>query len=222
MPADPARPSITPWPAPPDAPTLLFGGSFDPPHLGHVDLAVAARDAALGDRAWVVWVPAARSPHKDSVGASAEDRLAMLRLATEGVERGAIWTDELDRAGGGAPSYWVDTLERALAVRGQGGSLRFLIGADQAGAFHRWRDARRILELAEPVVIPRDGVGDAGALVALLRETGAWDEGEIERWGGWFVRTDMLEVSSTRARAGEMRALNPRVRAHIEARGLYR
>ncbi len=219
MPDDTA---ITPWPAPPDAPTLLFGGSFDPPHLGHVELAVAARDAALPDGAWVVWVPAARSPHKESTGASAEDRLTMLRLATEGVARGAIWTDELDRAGRGEPSYWVDTLERARAARGGGAALRFLIGADQAVAFHRWREARRILSLAEPLVIPRGAVADAPALLEALGATGAWEAPDLERWEGWFVATGMLDASSTGARAGESRALHPSVRAHIEARGLYR
>lgn len=150
----------------------------------------------------------------------------MLSLATEGVERGAIWTDELDRAcapaSAGEPSYWVDTLERARAARGSGSALRFLIGADQAVAFHKWREARRVLSLAEPVVMPREEIADAGSLTAALRETGAWETEELERWAGWFVQTEMLDASSTGARAGESRALHPRVRAHIEARRLYR
>ena len=78
----------------------MFGGSFDPPHLWHTKIASAARRQVFGPKGVVVFVPAARSPHKKhGPVASDEDRVAMLRLATRRMKRCVIWTDEIDRRG---------------------------------------------------------------------------------------------------------------------------
>lgn len=219
--------SITPLPVGSGArEVLLFGGVFDPPHWAHVELAIAARDAVMGEGAWLVYVPAARSPHKpDGPVASNEDRVAMLRLATSGRARVGIWTDELDRADEG-PSLWVETVERARRVLDPEATLRFLIGADQAVAFHRWHEARRILELAEPVVMLRDPAPDGASLRERLRETGAWSEDEVEWWAGRVVEHEAMSMSSTQVRrrlaAGEpIESLDARVRAYIAEHGLY-
>jgi nicotinate-nucleotide adenylyltransferase len=219
------QPPVTPLPTPPEArELLLFGGLFDPPHWAHVELAIAARDAAMGPEAWLVYIPAAASPHKPGGAvASAPDRLAMLQLAIEGRARTAIWTDELDRAG---PSYWVDTLRRARGACDAQTEIRFLIGADQAVAFHRWRAFREILTLAAPVVMLREPAPTVERLRALLRETGAWSREEIEAWVSWTVGRAALSMSSTQVResvgAGfDDEALDDRVRDYIASHGLY-
>lgn len=80
---------------------LLMGGTFDPPHVAHVAQARSALRRAMAPGAWLVLVPAARSPLKrGGPGARDRDRVAMLRAAFAGVGRATVWTDELDRARG--------------------------------------------------------------------------------------------------------------------------
>lgn len=135
-----------------DRPVGLFGGSFDPVHLGHL---IAARVAfeRLG-LAEVRFVPAGAQPHKESGhAASATHRLAMLRLAVAGEAGFAIETAELDRPG---PSYTVDTL-RALRAREPGRSFILLLGADAARGLPGWHEAGAIAGLARVVVLTRPG-----------------------------------------------------------------
>lgn len=179
---------------------------------------------------WLVYVPAARSPLKP-VGPEAgdADRVAMVRLAVEDVPRAAVWTDELDRAAAGEPSYTVRTLERLRAIVG-GMPVRLLIGADQAADLHRWREPRRIIELAEPAVMLRGGEGSAESLTDRMRASGFWSEEELDRWRARVVELPRMEVSATRVRAmvsagdaaGAERAVGARVAAYIAQRGLYR
>ncbi len=238
-------PLPTPLPTPPPTPlptedcesgVLLFGGVFDPPHAGHVVLAAGARDGVMGRSARLVFVPAAQSPHKPG-GAVASDgqRLAMLDLATRDVPNCSIWTDEIDRGG---PSYWIQTLERARGLLGAGVDLRFLIGADQAVAFHRWHRYREILGCAEPIVMLREPTGSVPVLEEALREAGVWTEKEVARWLSWIWTGGLVDVSSTRVREqtrdtearetegdeggeGRLDDLDPLVRAYIEREGLY-
>ncbi|MCH8508895.1 MAG: hypothetical protein LAT64_09040, partial [Phycisphaerales bacterium] len=122
---------------------LFFGGSFDPPHAAHAALPFAIAEARWpGDRPWVVFVPAARSPHKEHAPTDDRHRIEMLRLALRGGRGRArwwIWTQELEDAAlnPGRPSYWADTW--AIARRTFTGERAFLIGTDQALSMHRWR-----------------------------------------------------------------------------------
>ncbi|MEM1185741.1 MAG: nicotinate-nicotinamide nucleotide adenylyltransferase [Planctomycetota bacterium] len=219
---DPRSP-ITPWPAPKDAPALLFGGSFDPPHRAHAELAVAARDRAMPD-AWLVVIPASRSPHK-SVGpaASDEDRVRMLEIAFANTTSVSIWTDEIDRASAGMPSFWSNTLDRVLAARPDGlEGVRFLIGADQALAFHRWHDAVKVLQRCQPVVIPRGEITSVGQLSDALERTRAWSDRDLAVWRRSFIDVSPMRVSSTKVRAGTTDDVDPRVLEYIDERGLYR
>jgi nicotinate-nucleotide adenylyltransferase len=226
--------AITPLPIPGSAGILLYGGSFDPPHVAHVELAIAARDAlerqagagggkpGAGEDIWLVYVPAVRSPHKQSGPmATGAQRVRMLELALEGRPRASIWTDEIDRAVAGEPSYWINTVRRAQALLGERW-LRFLVGADQAVEFHRWRDAREILRLAQPAVIGRGEVDSASALRRAMAAAGFWSEQELDAWAGWFVEAGVRRASSTDVRRGRGEGeLAPAVAAYVAQEGLY-
>jgi len=202
QPAAHPRAPTTPWPVPPGTPALLFGGSFDPPHAAHTELATAARDALFGTDGWLIYVPAGRNPHKPT-GPRVSDthRVAMLELAIRGIERAAVWTDEIDRAvhdeRAPSPSYWVDTLERALGVAGDTAPLRFLIGADQALSFSRWHNHERILQLAQPAVILRDPCPNRESFRRQLLESGL----DPAAWMPRVVETELHRAASTSIRS---------------------
>ncbi|HZW09396.1 MAG TPA: nicotinate-nicotinamide nucleotide adenylyltransferase [Phycisphaerales bacterium] len=223
--------AITPLPAPPDADRIvLFGGTFDPPHRAHVRLACAARDWAAGPGAWLVFVPAARSPFKDEAPARDPHRVEMLRIAAEEAPGACVWTDEIDRAARGEPSFWIETLRRARALRPRG-SFWFILGSDQAAAFHRWREPREILSLARPVILARAPLTTPDELGAALRDSGAWSADEIARARALLAPTPVLDASATAAREilrargpddprlGVM--LHPGVLAYVREHGLY-
>lgn len=231
MTAPPDRAPVTPLPLGPGARrVLLFGGTFDPPHTGHTRLPAAARDRLWPGRddAWIVFVPAARSPHKTTAArASDEDRVAMLRRAAEGIARAVVWTDEIDRArwsasrGVEAPSYTVDTVDRAREVLPAAPriELRLLIGADQAAAFHRWRSPRRIIALAPPVVMSRTLAGSP-ALAGDSRATAP--EGPVG--GGLWGEPDSAgpAVAPARAAAAVIRgAAGATLRDTLEQTGAW-
>lgn len=137
----------------------VFGGSFDPVHMGHLIAAECCREQAGLDR--VLFVPAAIPPHKQGRQlAAARHRLEMLSLATGGHAAFAIASDELDRGG---VSYTVDTLAR-LAARHVGDQLFLLLGPDAAFGLPTWREPGRILELAEIVVMERESLDDIGSV----------------------------------------------------------
>ncbi len=188
----------------------VFGGSFDPPHNGHIGIAThAARQLGL-DR--TILVPSAVPPHKlDRDLSSPEDRLAMCELAVADVPGLSVSDVELRREG---VSYTVDTL---LELRGMfpGSELFMLIGMDNYHEFHLWRDPERILELATVIVMDRPGYRTRG----------------IEPNAGSRIRrveVPQIDVSSTQIRRlvsiGEpISGLVPRaVEEYIDAHRLYR
>ena len=127
----------------------VFGGTFDPVHVGHLSIANAALEAIPLDR--VIFVIARRSPLKERGPVAAEaDRLAMLELAVADEPRFSVSRIELERS---APSYTVDTLE-ALAGPDD---LFLILGGDAIAELPRWRDPGRIAELATVVVAERPG-----------------------------------------------------------------
>jgi nicotinate-nucleotide adenylyltransferase len=224
----PGPPSPLPLPAGADR-VVLFGGSFDPPTRTHTAVADRARALGAGPDAWLVLVPAARSPLKDHAPTPDAHRLAMLRLAAAPLARAAVWTDELDRAD--SPSYWIDTLRRARALLPDA-RLWFIIGADQAAQFHRWRAPHEILRLAQPIVVLREPLGAADALLGALAETGVWSDEELAEWCGSVVDLSPTPGSATEARemlAGPSPAtaalaelLDDAVLAYITEHRLYR
>ncbi len=133
----------------------LFGGTFDPVHLGHLALARSARDAFALDR--VDFIPCHHPVHRGQPGASPEQRRRMLELALQGEPGFVVNSVELDRD---RPSWAVETLEQLRA--GDPHSIFcWLMGADAWAGFERWREPERILELAHIVVCARPGVARA-------------------------------------------------------------
>lgn len=130
----------------------LLGGSFDPPHNGHLLAAGDAFDALNLDR--LVFVPAAVQPLKVGLSEASEaQRLAMCRLLVEGDERFSVDSIEIDRGG---LSYTVDTLGTYTA-RWPDAELFWLVGADVTRTFAKWRSPERITALATLVVMVRAG-----------------------------------------------------------------
>ena len=207
----------------------LFGGTFDPPHVGHLLAATDALETLELDR--LIFVPAAAQPLKGGAGATARHRLAMVRLMAGADPRFAVDPLEVEREG---LSYTVETLE-ALAAHSPGDSRYLLVGADVLSSFARWRGPARIRELAELVVLQRGEGGvtlvpDAAAAERLLR-SGAGDRtGELAGALGAprLLSTRRIDVSSTeiRARLGAGRSIHgfvpESVAAYIAAHGLYR
>jgi nicotinate-nucleotide adenylyltransferase len=147
---------VSQWIAPEDRRVGILGGTFDPIHYGHLVIAEQVREALKLDR--VLFVPAARPPHKLDVSiSSAADRAAMVELAIAGNPAFAVCPVELERDG---PSYTVDTLE-ALADEarrdGIARSLFFILSSEAAATLPTWRAPARILELAQLAVVSRPG-----------------------------------------------------------------
>lgn len=192
----------------------LFGGTFDPPHVGHVIVAQDVRDALDLDEMW--FVVAARPPHKVGAaaegdrGASAETRVRMVEAALGDDPCMRASRVELDRPG---LSYTADTL-RAVRRQEPGAELSLVIGADQLRAFGTWKEPEEIARLARLTVMGREGTGASTADVPLDIE---YDTVEVTR----------IDVSSTlvRRRVAEGRSIRylvpEAVRRIIESEGLY-
>jgi nicotinate-nucleotide adenylyltransferase len=130
----------------------IFGGTFDPLHLGHVVSAQDVLEALELDR--ILFVPAARPPHKSTEGMTpAALRMRMVRAATDADPRFDAVDLELRRDG---PSYTVDTL-REIRRQDPAAELFLLLGADQWREFGSWREPRVIAGLARPVLMTRAG-----------------------------------------------------------------
>jgi nicotinate-nucleotide adenylyltransferase len=172
----------------------ILGGTFDPPHNGHL---IVAQDAALAlglDR--ILFIPAARPPHKQNVTISpAELRAGMLRRAIEGDPRFGLDLLELERTG---PSWTVDTL-RALSQGSPGTRWTLLMGVDQYAEFGSWREPGEIRGLARIGVLSRSGL--SGGVVA----AGAADLAQLRTTplpdGDMQVEVTRIDISSTQIRA---------------------
>ena len=134
--------------------TGVFGGTFDPPHLGHLIVAQDITEELGLDRMLVV--PAGEPPHKpEPPRAHAEVRARMVEAAVAGHPRLRASRIEVERGG---PSYTVDTL-RALRAQAPEDDLFLVIGSDQLRAFASWRAPQEVARLAQLVVMARGGVG---------------------------------------------------------------
>jgi len=129
----------------------LYGGTFDPIHLGHLRAAENAREALALDL--VAFVPSAVPPHRVSPASPPGDRLEMTRLATTPYAGFAVWDDELRRSG---PSYTVETVDAIVRARASD-SFVLVVGADTWPEIPSWREPERLLSLVEVAVVERPG-----------------------------------------------------------------
>ncbi|MBA3417053.1 MAG: nicotinate-nucleotide adenylyltransferase [Chloroflexia bacterium] len=193
----------------------IFGGTFDPIHVGHLIVAADLRHALTLDR--VLFVPAGRPPHKAADLVSADgDRLAMLELALATEPKAEISTVDLERPG---PSYTVDLLA-ILRAGFPVARLVFLMGEDSLRDLPTWRNPDEIARLADFGVAARPGVAfDPEAVYAQVPAA----RGRLS-----LVETVQLSISSSdirrRVRQGApIRHLVPcAVEDYIAERGLYR
>ena len=186
----------------------LLGGSFDPPHNGHLLAAGDVFDALGLD--CVLWIPAAVQPLKiGQAAALPAQRLAMVRLLVQDDPRFEASSVEIDKGG---LSFSVDTLA-ILAAERPGAELFWLVGADVIGSFGKWREPERIVQLATVVIMERSGESPDPATIP----------GNARR-----VRTRRVDISSTeirqRVKAGKsIRGFVPdAVAEYIETERLYR
>ena len=130
----------------------LFGGTFDPIHLGHLILAEQCREACALDELWLI--VAGAPPHKPGGRTSAEHRLEMARLAVAGHPAFKVSEIETNRPG---PHYSVETIQAVRRERPDD-ELFFLIGADSLADLPTWREPGKIAALATVVVVNRPGI----------------------------------------------------------------
>ncbi|MBP6117130.1 MAG: nicotinate-nucleotide adenylyltransferase [Neisseriaceae bacterium] len=130
----------------------LFGGTFDPIHLGHVRMAAAFREQCGLDE--LIFIPAGAAYHKDQRGqASAADRLAMTQLAVAKLPYARVSDVDIVRTG---PTYTADTLAAMRAEHGPEVVFWWLMGADSLAQLHTWRHFERLFALTHFAVAPRD------------------------------------------------------------------
>ena len=205
----------------------LLGGTFDPIHFGHLRSAVEVREYLVLDELRLI--PNATPPHRDSPGASAQQRLEMVCLATASDASLLVDDCELQRD---RPSYTVDTLESLRAELGAEATLFLIVGWDAFSGLPGWHRWDEILQLASLVVLQRPeqdqelpevlkdllaarSVGDASAMQAT--------HGEI-----LCLAQTPLAISATHIRSLIQAGRSPRfllpdsVLGYIETKGLYR
>lgn len=207
---------------------VLYGGTFDPVHCGHLAIARCARDALRSD---VHLMPAADPPHRPPPGASAADRVAMLRLALEGEHGLCLDLRELGRDG---PSWTIATLRALREDIGAAQPVALLLGADSFASLPGWKDWQALFGLAHFVVASREGTPlEAGlppALAAALQDRLAHSAAALAQAPGGkvlFLRQPLhpQAASDIRARIAGGRPwaalLPPGVAAYIRRHGLY-
>lgn len=190
----------------------ILGGTFDPPHLGHIQLAEAALTKLQLDE--VLFIPANRNPLKSRRASRPKDRLEMVRLAIEGHPGFAVSDIEIARGG---PSYAIDTLSELQAARP--GDYWLILGTDALKGFMDWKSPERILQKARLAVAIRPPQKKED----VLAQTPEAIVASVD-----WLEMPPTDISSTdiRLRIEERRPsshlLDPRVMSYIEENSLYR
>jgi len=197
----------------------LFGGTFDPIHLGHTTVATVAGDGVGADK--VVFVPAKRSPLKAFFPeASDEDRLAMIKLATEGNARFDLSDYELKKVG---PSYTLETIRYFRRELGSNVSIYWLIGADALEDLPHWYGVEELIDECNLAVMHRAGFAPPD----FSRYVSLWGEERVKKMQRNVVETPLVDISSTDVRkrlaAGReiSGTISPKVLQYIREHSLY-
>ncbi len=186
----------------------IFGGTFNPIHVGHLELAQECWHKLTLDK--VVFVPAHIPPHKDVEGdCPSSDRLNMVRLALEGDSRFEISTYEIDKK---EVSYSIDTIKHFKEKYGTGTELYFLIGSDWIKELSTWKDIDKILEEVTFVAVNRPGFEGKTEYKNKVKEI--------------FIPGIDVSSSDIRKRVKEKKPIDflvpAKVVAYIRNKGLYR
>ena len=195
----------------------IFGGTFDPVHIGHLAVAECVRAELELD--CVLFVPAGRPWFKDGLGVSdARHRLEMVRLAISDNPHFDLSDIEVLREG---PTYTVDTLVALRAARGDCVEFSLILGMDALNDLHRWSRPSEVLDMATVIGVSRPGAPplDRAALES-LRE-GASDDVRIVR--GPLIRLSGFDIRRRVAAGQSVSGLVPAaVLDYIDRQGLYR
>ena len=196
-----------------------FGGSFNPPHVGHLILAEMARSERSLDE--VMFMPARNPPHKPAQGlAPARHRCRMVELAVEDNDAFSVSRHELEREG---PSYTLRTARELTEVLSADTQLNLILGADSIHDLTEWWKARELLAEMDFIVLKRPGY-PLGELSHIANEFGA---GAVEKLRDSIVEAPLLDISSTavRERVGAGRSIRylvpDAVRRYIHRQDIY-
>ncbi|WP_372964949.1 nicotinate-nucleotide adenylyltransferase [Marinobacter sp.] len=206
---------------------VIYGGTFDPIHHGHLRLALEVSDTLEVDR--VHLVPCHIPPHRGGTGATSVQRLQMIQLAIRGEPRLQVDDRELQRAGA---SYTADTLRQLRNELGAEQPLVMVVGTDAFASFDRWREWQEIPALAHVVVVRRPGsdLPEGSPASLLLEERRAATPGELRHTpGGKFFefKPPLMDISATGIRQRIADGRSPRylvpdsVWQRIHDEGLY-
>ena len=183
----------------------IFGGTFDPPHVGHCVIAEEAKQSCGLDR--VIFLPCHQSPHKTSLPqASDQDRLAMLQLCTADLPWAEVSDWELQKP---KPSFSFETAEHFRATFPRA-NLFWLMGVDQWLALERWSKPDRLAELLTFIVFPRDNISPS----------------RNPKFRSVFLNRE-IKVSATairgrvHAQESVVELVHPEVNRYIQSRALY-
>jgi nicotinate-nucleotide adenylyltransferase len=199
----------------------LFGGTFDPPHRGHLAVANAVRQRFALDR--ILLAPAAVQPLKpEGAQASFPDRLRMVELLCEGhpgLEASTIDGPQPD----GAPNYTIETLKRLRATLPPGAEISVIVGADAFLGLRHWKDPDRLLREARWIVVSRPGF-DLRSLDTMMEAMGLTpaDRARIQTISGFANPVSATEVRERLHDREEAAGLVPaNVLQYIRAHHLY-
>jgi nicotinate-nucleotide adenylyltransferase len=197
----------------------LFGGTFDPIHLGHTAVAAAAAEHIGAEK--IVFIPAKRSPLKDSFPEAGDgDRLAMIVLAIADNEKFQMNNYELRKP---EPSYTLETVRRFQADYGGKALIYWLIGADGIDELSRWYGIVELIDECNLCVMFRAGCKPPD----FAKFKDVWGAARVEKLQRNVIRTPLIDISSTEIRnrlaAGRdvTDMLAPQVADYIRKHGLY-
>ena len=202
----------------------IFGGTFDPVHIGHLRTAIELRESLGLDKCTLL--PCHKPTHRGQPGATTDQRIAMLREATAGVDQLEVDSREALRD---KPSYSVDTLS-SFREELPDARLVFCMGMDAFDGFTRWHRWQEILNLAHLLVVSRPGSSVSGPAAELLAERQVANAGLFKGQSGSILMQSLtqIEISATRIRelVSQNRDINylvpETVRRYIHNNGLYR
>ncbi len=194
----------------------ILGGTFDPVHRGHLEIARRAMDEAALDQ--VIFIPAAQPRLKSGdPAASPQQRLAMLRLAVDGTAGFQVSDMELRRSG---PTLTVETLRELRRELGGGAELFFILGLDVLARFHQWVEPERVTELARLLAVTRPGYSGFDWPDFYARNPYA--AGRVDCLDSTAIDVSASELRGRIAAGASVRGLLPEgVEAYIRGNGLY-